>query len=110
MAEGKTITGLPVNTEAALAYVFWWLSGILLLLLEKDDKYIRFHAMQSIIVFGVVTIFSFIPIIGWILSPLVMIGAFILWLFLIMKAYKGEKYMLTVVGEFAEKQLEKITK
>jgi len=40
----------------------------------------------------------------------VMIGAFILWLFLIMKAYKGEKYMLPVVGEFAEKQLEKITK
>jgi uncharacterized membrane protein len=110
MAEEKTVTGLPVNTEAALAYVFLWVSGILFLLLEKDDKFIRFHALQSIVVFGAITVATMIPIIGWMLSPLLWVGAFILWLVLIMKAYKGEKYMLPVVGEFVEKQLEKMSK
>lgn len=110
MAEGKTVTGLPVNTEAALTYVLGWLSGVVFFLLEKDDKFIRFHAMQSIVVFGGLTILSFIPILGWMLSPLIMIGGFILWLVLILKAYKGEKYVLPVVGEFAEKQMEKLGK
>lgn len=107
MAEGKTITGLPVNTEAALTYVLWWLSGIIFFLLEKDDDYIRFHAAQSIVVFGAITVASMVPIIGWMLSPLLMIAGFILWLVLILKAYKGEKYSLPFIGEWAQKLVEK---
>lgn len=104
MAQG---TGLPKNTAAALSYVLGWLTGIIFLLIEKDP-FVRFHAMQSIITFGILTLLSFIPVIGWILSPLVMIVGFILWLVLIFKAYQGEEFKLPVVGEFAKKQLGKM--
>ena len=97
--------GLPSNTAAALAYVLGWLTGIVFLLLEKDDKFVRFHAMQSIIVFGLITLFSFVPVIGWMLSPILMILGFVLWLVLIFKAYQGEKFKLPVIGDFAEKQM-----
>ena len=104
MAQG---TGLPKNTAAALSYVLGWITGIVFLLLEKDP-FVRFHAMQSIIVFGGLMILSLLPVVGWILSPLVMIGGFILWLVLIFKAYQGEQFMLPVVGKFAKKQLGRI--
>lgn len=100
-------TGLPRNTAAALTYVLGWLTGIIFLLIEKD-KFIRFHAMQSIITFGLLTVFSFVPVIGWILSPLVMIVGFILWLVLIFKAYQGEEFKLPLIGDFAQKQIGKI--
>lgn len=104
MAEG---TGLPKNTAAALSYVLGWLTGIIFLLIEKDP-FVRFHAMQSIITFGILTLLSFVPVIGWILSPLVMIVGFVLWLVLIYKAYQGEEFKLPWVGEFAKKQLGRI--
>jgi len=104
MAQG---TGLPKNTAAALSYVLGWITGIIFLLIEKDP-FVRFHAMQSIITFGILTLLSFVPVIGWILSPLVMIVGFILWLVLIFKAYQGEEFKLPVVGEFAKKQLGKM--
>ena len=100
-------TGLPKNTAAALSYVLGWLTGIVFLLIEKDP-FVRFHAMQSIITFGILTLLSFVPVIGWILSPLVMIVGFVLWLVLIFKAYQGEEFKLPIVGDFAKKQLPKI--
>lgn len=101
-----TTLGLPTNTEAALTYVLGWLTGIVFLLIEKD-KFVRFHAMQSIITFGALTIFSFVPVIGWILTPFIMIGGLLLWLLLIYKAYQGEEFKLPVIGKFAAKQLER---
>jgi uncharacterized membrane protein len=105
MAETKI--GLPKNTTAALSYVLGWLTGIVILLLEKDP-FIRFHAMQSVVTFGILTILAMVPFIGWVLSPLLMIVSFVLWLVLIFKAYQGEEFKLPVIGDFAKKQLEKI--
>ena len=65
--------------------------------------------MQSIVVFGVLTIasiiLSWIPFIGWVLSWLISVLAFILWIILMIKAYQGEKYKLLWAGNFAEKQI-----
>jgi len=108
MAEGtKTGLGLPKNTAAALSYVLGWLTGIVFLLIEKDP-FVRFHAMQSIITFGILTLLSFVPVVGWILSPLVMIVGFVLWLVLIYKAYQGEEFKLPLIGDWAKKLLGKI--
>jgi len=107
MAEEKTVTGLPRNTEAALTYVLGWLTGLIFLFMSKD-KTIRFHAMQSLITFGIITIVVMIPVVGWVISPLAMIVGFVLWLVLIFKAYQGEEFMLPVIGEFAKKQLAKM--
>jgi uncharacterized membrane protein len=103
----KVGTGLPRNTAASLSYVLGWLTGIVFLLLEKDP-FVRFHAMQSVVVFGGLTILALLPVVGWVLSPLIMIVAFVLWLVLIFKAYQGEEFVLPVVGEFAKKQLNRI--
>lgn len=107
MAENKTTIGLPRNTTAALAYVLGWLSGLVIFLMEKEDKFVRFHALQSVIFFGLVTLVTMVPVIGWMLSPLVMLAALVAWVVCLVKAYQGEKFMLPVVGEFVEKQLSK---
>ena len=70
----KTSTGLPKNTAAALAYSIGWMTGIIFLLVEKD-KFVRFHAMQSIIVFGLWTFILVFPLF-WIITPLVWIVGF----------------------------------
>ena len=109
----KTALGVDENVEGALCYVFGLLTGIVFLLLEKDNKFVRFHAMQSIlvniamvvtlIVLG--TILMFIPIVGWVLNMLLYLAALGLWLLLMFKAYSGEKYKLPVVGDIAEQQV-----
>jgi uncharacterized membrane protein len=107
MAEEKVGTGLPKNTAAALSYVLGWLTGIIFLLIEKDP-FVRFHAMQSVVTFGILTLASFVPVIGWILSPIIMILGFVLWLLLIYKAYQGEEFKLPVAGDLAQKALGKV--
>ena len=96
------------NLKGALCYALGFLSGVFFLLTEKENKFIRFHAMQSTVVFLGIVVFTMIPIIGQILSILVMPLSFILWIILMYKAYQGEKYKLPMVGDFAEKQVEKM--
>lgn len=106
--EKKTTTGLPANTAAALSYVLGWITGLVFLLIEKDDQFVRFHAMQSIVTFGGLTVIMMVPIIGWFLTPMLAILGFVLWLVLIYKAYQGEEFKLPWIGQFAKKQLGKI--
>lgn len=101
---------------AALAYFLGPVTGIIFLLMEKKNAYIRFHAMQSTIVFGAILllniILGIIPVLGWVvalvLSPLITLISFVLWIILMWKAYNGEKYKLPYFGELAEKQLAKL--
>jgi uncharacterized membrane protein len=95
------------NVAGLLCYLLGWITGLIFLLIEKDSKFVRFHAIQSIVVFGAYTVVSiilnFIPVIGWILGVIVGILAFILWIILMVKAYQGMKYKLPVSGDIAEK-------
>jgi uncharacterized membrane protein len=106
-AKGKTSTGLESNVAGLLCYVFGWVTGLVFLILEKDNKFVRFHAVQSIVVFGAVNvaflILFWIPIIGWVFGWILWAFAFVLWIVLMFKAYQGEKYKLPVAGDFAEK-------
>jgi len=106
---GKTSTGLQENLEGLLCYLLGWVTGIIFLIIEKENKFVRFHAVQSIIVFGAYTviaiIFGWIPFIGWILTSLLGILAFILWLLLMYKAYQKQMYKVPIAGNFAEKQI-----
>ena len=101
---GNTSTGLQQNIAGLLCYILGWITGIIFLIIEKDDKFVRFHAWQSIIVFGILTvlsiIFSFVWFLGWIVGVI----SFIAWVVLMYKAYKGEKYKVPVIGDIAEKQ------
>lgn len=101
------VTAENENLMAALSYLLWFISGVFFLVIEKDNQFVRFHAAQSTVVFGVIFIVSFIPILGWVLSVFLMPFSFILTAFLMWKAYSREKYKLPVAGNWAEKLLAK---
>jgi uncharacterized membrane protein len=96
-------TGLQDNVAGALCYVLGWITGIVFLILEPNNKFIKFHAVQSIIVFGVVTvidlIFIWVPVLNW----LIWVLALVLWVWLMYQAYQGKKYMFPIAGVYAEK-------
>ncbi len=94
------------NMMGAVAYVFGWLTGIILFVVKKDDPFVKFHAVQSIIVFGGFTVLTMVltmTIVGILLLPIIGVASFVLWLLLMWKAYQGEKYKLPMVGNWAEK-------
>jgi len=103
----KTATGMEENVAGLLCYVLGWVSGIVFLILEPKNKFVRYHAIQSIIVFGAINIASlilgWIPAIGGFLSWALGVLAIILWIVLMVKAYQGKKYKLPVSGDQAEK-------
>ncbi len=105
----KTSTGLEANVAGLLCYVLGWISGLVFILIEKENKFVRFHAMQSIIVFGALTLASivlrWIPLLGWVISLLLSVLGLVLWIVLMVKAYQGEKYKLPWAGDLAEKQV-----
>ena len=81
-------TGLKKTTSGALAYVLGPVTGIIFLIIEKDP-FVRFHAMQSTVVFVVLFVLQWIlgiTIILFPLSALIGIISFVLWLILIYKA------------------------
>jgi len=104
---GKTTLGMEANLAALLSYLLGFITGIIFYVVEKENKFVRFHAMQSIIVFGFLFVISLIiriiPIIGWVLSLFLGIISLILWIILMIKAYQGEYFKLPVAGEIAEK-------
>lgn len=107
-----TSLGISQNMAGALAYLLGWVTGIGFLLIEKENSFVRFHAMQSIVVFVAFTIASIIvgwlPVIGGVLSSLLGVGGIFVWLFLMYQAYLGVRYKLPYAGDFAEKQLENV--
>jgi uncharacterized membrane protein len=109
----KTSMGLEENIAGALCYILGWITGIVFFLLEKENRFVRFHAMQSIVTFLPLTIIIWIiqvllfwvPVVSWAILSLLWILTLILWLVLMIKAYQGELYKLPIVGDFAEKQI-----
>lgn len=113
----NTTLGLDENVEGALCYVLGFITGIVFLIMEKDNKFVKFHAVQSIATFLPLMVIGWIisSIMFWSLSMIWMVGMvstalflieLILWLVLMMKAFQGEKFKLPIVGDIAEKQSE----
>ena len=102
----KTSTGFDANVAAALSYLVGFVTGIIFLLVEKDNRFVRFHAMQSTLTFvGIVLVDILLQVVP-ILGPLVVLFVVIplsavLWLLLMFKAYQGEEFKLPLVGQMA---------
>jgi uncharacterized membrane protein len=105
----KTSTGLPPNIAATLAYAFGALSGIVFLMIERDDKFVRFHAWQSTLTFLGAMLLSMLvasfPVFGPLLNVALTAGLVALWVLLMFKAFSGERFKLPYVGEIAEQQI-----
>ncbi|MFC1938374.1 DUF4870 domain-containing protein [Chloroflexota bacterium] len=106
MTAGDSTTGLEPNIAGLLCYLGGWITGIVFLVLEKKNKFVRFHALQSIVTFGALTVasglLSWIPFFGGFFGAFIGILAFILWIVLMVKAYQGELYKVPVAGHVAE--------
>jgi len=107
--------GLPENTAAAPCYALGWVTGIIFLILEpyNKNKLIRFHAFQSIFLFGALTVLRFalgiaLPFGAWYeltwLYWLVRLAVVILWIYMLVQTYQGKKVVLPVIGDLAAKQ------
>lgn len=116
----SSTTGLPDNLAGALTYLLGPVTGIVFLVWEKQSRFVRFHAMQSLLV-GVVLIIlngafrilhavlEAIPFIGWLfslgLALVVALASLVLWLALMSAAYRGQEWELPIVGAEARKLL-----
>lgn len=101
------------NVIAALSYAIPLIMGVVVLLTEKENKFVRFHAFQSVI-FGLVWYGAsavaaslYVVLIGFILSPLVTVAGVVLWFFLMWKAYNNVEYQLPYIGKIARDQVNK---
>ena len=119
----KSVFGLSENIAAAASYIFGPLSGIVVLVMEKENKFVRFHALQSIIWFlilmvagwllnAVGSIFGVIPLIGFIVNlalwPILSLGTLLYWVskaYLAFRAYNGASYKIPIIGEVVWKQI-----
>ena len=96
------------NIAGALAYIP--IVAIIWLVMEpfNKDRFIRFHAFQSLALavswFVLNFVLLVIPVVGWILLPLVGPGVFIVWIICIIKAFNTDKFMIPVIGDWASKQ------
>ena len=98
----KSSTGLDENVAGFLCYLLGFITGIVFLVVEKESRFVKFHAKQSTItflgLFVMTLLFGGIPVIG----TLILIFSLILWLVLMIKALQGKRYLLPIVGKMAE--------
>ncbi|CAN5168906.1 DUF4870 domain-containing protein [soil metagenome] len=113
-----TSTGLDPHLAGLLCYILGIITGLIFFLIEKTNSVVRFHAAQSI-VFGGAAILLWIVLmilgvilgaISWqlgslfgLLTIVVWLGLFIVWVILLIKGYSGEKWKLPILGDMAER-------
>ena len=109
--EAESSTGMSANIAGLLCYLFTWITGIVFVVIEKKSTFVKFHAWQSIMTFGVLTvallILTWIPFIGWILSILIWILMVVLWIILLIQAGTGKMWKVPGAGDWAEKMANK---
>jgi len=111
--------GMAENVAGLLCYVLGWITGIIFLLIDKRP-FVRFHAAQSIVVFGGLHVINIVLAmiffgggfmmmggfgafgLGAALYSLISLAAFILWILLMVKAYQGEKFQVPVAAGIAQ--------
>jgi uncharacterized membrane protein len=102
----RTSMGLKARTAGVLSYLATWITGIIFILIERENRFVRFHAMQSILFFGGLSIIEWIAGNVYILHSLswgLGIVQLVCWIFLMVKAGQGKYYKLPLVGDYAER-------
>lgn len=112
---GESSMGMAQNTAAGLSYIAGWVTGIIFFLLEKKNRFVRFHAMQSILFFGGASVLDiilrfagnfapdFLGLAFYCLAGIVGLVAFVGWIVLLINGFQGKYFKLPVVGDMAER-------
>jgi len=113
-----TSTGVDARLASVLCYAGWWITGLVFLFAERRDANVRFHAAQSLVVFGIVSValllcggasavafFVALPTFPMLQSigNVVWLGAVLLWLFLLVKTWRGETWRVPIAGGLADR-------
>ena len=113
-----TSTGLPPRTAAALAYGAWWITGLIFWLLERNDRFVRFHAAQSMTAFGILAVLiagfaavagaslsflpeAFLPLLG--AALVTWVAALVLWIVAMWKAANGNAWRIPLAADLADR-------
>jgi len=122
--EAESSTGLSANVAGLLCYVALWVTGIVFLVWEKKSIFVKFHAWQSIMTFGVLTVAhlilstmlraiafaTFLPglaVFAGVLGTIIWIMMVVLWIILVIQAGTGKMWKVPWAGDWAEKQISK---
>lgn len=113
MTAKPTSIGTTEPIAIALCYALGWISGLIILLVEKENDTVRYHAAQSIIIFGSITLLNFIlPMFlflgGLALMSLLSLATLILWIVFIVTALNKKPLKLEFLASYAEQLSEKI--
>ena len=122
-AYGPTTTPLSARTEAILGYALWWLGGLVFFVIERKNRFVRFHAAQSFIFFGgisllwgVLYLIGIIPLLGVLLSiplsfisTIITVVAVVAWLFLMFQMYRGKNFRIPIVSGYADSLVDRFT-
>lgn len=115
---GPTSTGVDARLASVLCYAGWWVTGLVFLFAERQHAKVRFHAAQSLVVFGALSVALFLcggasAVAFFVAVPTFQLmqaignalwfGAVLLWLFLLVKAWRGETWRVPVAGDLAMK-------
>ena len=107
----RTGLGMKARTAGVLCYLFAWVTGLIFFLLERESRFVRFHAMQSILFFGSLSIlqwvFSHLPFFGVVGGALGVV-MFIGWIVMMVKAGQGKYYKLPLFGDLADRLIDQI--
>ena len=123
-ASDATSLGLNARIEALLAYLFSWFGGLVFLVLERKNHFVRFSAAQSLVLFGpafvvyaLLRLIGGIAFIGFFLGPIIGLltaiifwGSTILWVFLMVQSYRGIPVRLPIVGDYADRVLARFSR
>lgn len=115
---GTTSTGVDPRLSALLCYTAWWLSGLIFLFIEQQHRTVRFHAAQSLVLFGgasvLIALLTALSIAMLMVSGaafqaarMLVYGTWIaavgVWLVLMYRTYQGETWRVPLVGSLAAK-------
>lgn len=105
----QTSLGLSENIAGSLTYLLGFVSGFIMLIVERENHFVRYHALQSIyisIVFvSAYLLLGMIPVIGWFFSMVLAPAGLVMWIILMLNAYKGRYSKMLYISDFAKKQL-----
>jgi len=111
----KSTTGLEPKVAVLLAYLFSWLGGLIILLLEKENKFVKWNALQALIlgivemiaIIGISVILGLIPYIGWFffswLGWVIAGLAWVLAIVAIIMAFQGKTFRIPGVAKLTDK-------
>ena len=110
---GPSSMNMDPKIAAGLSYVLTWVTGLIFFFVEKQNRFVRFHAMQSVLFFGGLTVlniilgvlgnFPFIGLLASILGGLLGIVWVVGYIVLLINGFQGKYFKLPVIGDYAER-------